>query len=332
MAAKGNLYLLSGPEFGKRTDAINQIKNSLEKKFGEIDEHLFYLTETPFAHVMTLLQNGTLFSNGVLVLCKNAELLKKKEDLKMLTDWLPIADESSVLILVSDEISVDAKLEKIIPPACRQKFWAMSDKDKKAWLIDFFKKNEYTIENEAAQLILDLIENNTQTLRNECSRFFVCFPKGSTISADDVESILVHNREETVFTLFSEITNPSLTTQKRLEKGIEIMQKIRLSKENDSIMIISGLSFCFRKLLTWYMDGPSAIFGKTMQTQYSNAAKLWSEKQTAAILALLSETDMQIRSNSASNGTAIDDVLLQKLIYEIIVKKGAPASEYIIDA
>ena len=74
------VYLFTGPEFGKRNDETLSVKNAFKKKLGDVDEHVFYLLETPFSQVMTILQSGTLFSSGVCVVCKNAELLKKKEE------------------------------------------------------------------------------------------------------------------------------------------------------------------------------------------------------------------------------------------------------------
>ena len=42
---------------------------------------------------MTILQSGTLFSDAICIVCKNAELLKKKDDLQMISDWLESAEE-----------------------------------------------------------------------------------------------------------------------------------------------------------------------------------------------------------------------------------------------
>ena len=328
------VYLFTGPEFGKRNDEIASIKAALTKKLGTIDEHLFYLLETPFAEVMTIVQSGTLFSNGVCVVCKNAELLKKKEDLEMLEDWIKDAQSSSVLILVSDEISVDSKLEKLIPSANKKKFWEMFESEKLPWVMNFFGKNGYRIEEDAANLILDLVQNNTQELKNECSRFFLCFPKDHEITADDVESVLAHTREENAFTLFNQISDTRESDVKRFENGVSILQEIRLSKDSSSVMIIAGLASCFRKLVLWhelckggYVPDESTLksngFGaKMMQKQYKNAEKIWTTGQATAILAVLASTDMEIRSG----GSLMEDVLLQKMLYEIIVKKGALVS------
>ncbi|MCR4953793.1 MAG: DNA polymerase III subunit delta [Treponema sp.] len=326
-------YAFTGPEFGLRTEAVDAVKSSLKKKFGEIDEHLFYLQETPFNEIMTILQSGTLFSDGVCIVCKNAELLKKKEDIQMISEWLKEAAESSVLILVSDEISLDSKLEKLVPTANRKKFWEMFEDKKLPWLYSFFQKNGYSIEGDAARLILELVENNTQALSAECSRFFVCFPKEHRITEDDVDSVLTHTREENAFSLFNQIASPSTPAQQNLQKSLEILQKIRLSKENSSVMIIAGLTSCFRKLLTWHnliQAGTTDDFslktngfsGSLMQKQYRNAAKVWTKGQTSAILAILASTDASIRSG----GTLMEDVLLQKMLYEIVIKKGAVIS------
>ena len=77
MAAVSPIFLYTGPEFGKRNEAVDAVKAAHKKQFGVIDEHSFYLLETPFSEVMTILQSGTLFSDGVCIVCRNAELDRK---------------------------------------------------------------------------------------------------------------------------------------------------------------------------------------------------------------------------------------------------------------
>ena len=324
MAQTSPIFLYTGPEFGKRSEAVEAVKAAHKKQFGVIDEHSFYLLETPFSQVMTILQSGTLFSDGVCVVCKNAELIKKKEDIQMISDWLENPDPSAVLILISDLNSVDAKVEKLIPKSNRKQFWEMFENEKLPWVMNYFSKNGYRIQQTAAKLILELVENNTQAMSNECSRFFVLFPKEHEITEDDVDSVLTHNREEDAYSLFRGIASSADTPQIRFEKGISILQKIRLSKENSSVKIISGLSSCFRTLILWYTEGEGAIKFSSMQKQCRAAAKVWSKKQSAAILAILASTDMEIRSG----GSQMEDLLLQKMLYEIVIKNGAKLSEF----
>lgn len=324
MANTNSIFLYTGPEFGKRNEAVEAVKTAHKKKFGVIDEHSFYLLETPLNEVMTILQSGTLFSDGVFIVCRNAELIKKKEEIKMISDWLENPEPSAILVLVSDEISVDSKLEKLVPPANRKKFWEMFESDKLPWVTSYFSKNGYRIQQSAAKLILELIENNTQSLAAECSRFFVLFPKDHEITETDVDSVLTHSREENAFSLFRELANSADPAPVRLEKGLQILQKIRLSKENSSVMIIAGLASCFRKLQDWHKRGELAIPQQMLQKQYRSAAKVWTMGQSAAILAELASTDMEIRSG----GSQMEDILLQKMLYEIVIKNGAQLSSY----
>ena len=322
MTATGPIYLYTGPEFGKRNEAVDAVKAAHKKQFGVIDEHSFYLLETPFSEVMTILQSGTLFSDGVCIVCRNAELIKKKEEIQMISDWLANPDPSAILILISDEISVDSKLEKLVPTSNRKKFWEMFESDKLPWVTSYFSKNGYRIQQGAAKLILELIENNTQSLAAECSRFFVLFPKDHEITEEDVDSVLTHSREENAFSLFRQLANSADPAQVRLEKGLQILQKIRLSKENSSVMIIAGLASCFRKLQDWHKRGEQAIPQQMLQKQYRSAARVWTMGQAAAILAVLATTDMEIRSG----GSQMEDILLQKMLYEIVIKNGAQLS------
>lgn len=330
------IYLYTGPEAGERKEAVEKIKKTLRKDFGDLEEYNFYASETSVNEFMSVLQNESLFSSATCVVVKNAEVIKKKEDIETIVNWVSsVNTQSSVLILTSDSVSIDTKIEKAVPTQNKKIFWEMFEDRKLSWVFDFFKKNGYSISEDAANAILELVENNTEALRNECLRFFVCFPSSKEITESDVESILVHNREESAFSLFDSISNPSVSENERLQKGLEILQRIRLSKDNSSVMLIAGLTSCFRKLSIYHKlqsarmndDFNLKINGfssKKMKTQYNRASKVWTVGQVVAILSLLSSADMSIRSS----GTLLEDTLLQKLLYEIIIKKGGTSAVY----
>ena len=330
------MYLFTGPEFGERNDAVTNIKNALKKKFGETEDYSFYATETSVAEFMGILQNESLFASATCVVVKNADAIKKKDDVDTIVSWISnTKSETSVLILVSDEISIDSKIEKAVPAANKKVFWEMFEDRKLPWVQGFFSKNGYGISEDGAALVLEMIENNTEALKNECSRFFILFPKEHFITAEDVESVLAHTREENAFSLFGQMASAADGAEERFEKSLEILQKIRLSKENSSVMIIAGLASCFRKLSLWQKlksEGKTDDFNlkingfssKKMRQQYASAAKVWTSGQTVAILAVLASGDVAIRSG----GTLMEDVLLQKLLYEIIIKKGAASAQY----
>ena len=115
------LFLYKGPEFGLKNEAIEKHKMQAEKKYGSLDFHLLYAQDISVREVLTIIQGGSLFADALFVVLRNAELIKNKEDIELLRNWVDSIKsngyEDAYLFLVSDENSVDKKLENIIPKA-----------------------------------------------------------------------------------------------------------------------------------------------------------------------------------------------------------------------
>ena len=132
------------------------------------------------------------------------------------------------------------------------------------------------------------------------------------------------------------MADSEVSVQKRFENALLILQKILLTKNNNAVMLIAGLASCFRRLSLWhrvhaggaYVDEitlkQNGFSSKTIRTQYSKASRVWTNGQTTAIVALLSKTDMEIRSM----GSAFTETQLELMLYEIIVKRGARVADY----
>lgn len=335
-------YLFKGPEFGEKNDEIQILKTNCKKKYPSAEFSTFYANETEISEILSQLSNGSLFSDARFFVVKNAEEIKKKEDIQLIENWAKACQEQklddSVLVLVTDENKADAKIEKLVPKENNKIFYEMFDNRKIPWIKDYFSKNGFKIYEDAAQSILDMIENNTEALKNECSRFFTCFTADHVISVDDVEKILAHNKEENAFTLFNALSNSDNNPSKRLEDSLEILLKIseaNSKSSNFSITLLAGLLYSFRQLKKWHMLFQTSqtseaelksngFYTKASQTQYRKASSLWNAVQTQRIIALLSSVDMQIRTN----GTSMQNQLLQTMLYQIVMKNGSKMCEY----
>ena len=333
----GNFYLFTGPEAGQKNDEIADLKQKAREKYGTIEEYSYYASETPIGDIVSQLLNGSLFTPSIFVVVKNAEVIKATEE-KFISKWAASCNSSSnTLVLVSDENKINTKIESLVPSVNKKIFWEMFENRKQDWVKDYFRKNGMGIISDAVDAILEMLENNTETLKNECSRFFYCFESGHTVSEEDVEKILSHNKEETAFSLFDAMCALGEPAQKRFESSLAILDKI-MSSSNSSkaIPTIAGLVYCFRQLRAWHFlhsktDKPSeddykknGFARKQSRTQYQNAARVWGAGSTASIIALLSSTDIELRSNMAAH----EKTIMSLLIYSIVMKNGAYCSSY----
>lgn len=336
-ALEAEVYLFTGPENGDKNDAAGSLKAAAEKKNGAVDFYRYYAGETRIIDVISQLENVSLFSAALFVVLKNAELIKGKDDIALIASYIKNSQDSpNTLILESDENSVEKPLEALFPPSRKKVFWEMFDNQKPQWVIRYFQKNGFQISMDAVEQILDMVENNTETLRAECSRFFFCFEKGHQISTEDVDKILAHNREENAFTLFAAMADPAAAPKERLETSLAILQKIRLSRDASGTALLAGLAYCFRQLRSWQaLHAGQAVpneaqlraagfSGKKKRTQYGGAARVWGPGAAASILSLIAATDMDIRSG----GAAMEDTRLSLLLYSIIMKNGVYPAQY----
>lgn len=319
------VWLFTGPEIGERNTAVEQIRAAAAKKCGNLDCHTFYAADIRMGDVISLLQNGSLFADARFVVLRNADEIKKKDDIEMLNGWIAASEgmTDAFLVLVSDEIGVDKKIEAVVPKDQKRIFWELFENRKEQWITDYFRKAGYGIDGEAVSSILELVENNTDALKNACSRFTLFYPAGHVITEEDAEQMLAHNREESPFSLFDRLAEGNL------EGSVEILRKLSLSKDSAPVQTIAGLTFCFRRLADWHRlsaEGATDDFSlkkagftsKRAIDQYRKAARQWDAPAVGRILSLLSGTDRNLRSS----GSAVQDCLMETALYAILKKGG----------
>ncbi|MDR2952848.1 MAG: DNA polymerase III subunit delta, partial [Treponema sp.] len=205
-----------GPELGKKQEAADSVKS----KFQNAENYIFYAGETPAGVIADTLQNCGLFSETRLVIIKNAELIKKKDEVDLLASCIREMEESQGLILLSDEIKLASGLEDAVPKENRQVFYELFEREKAEWLRQFFAREGFNIDKDGIDTILEMVENNTQAMSRECTRLAAFLPKDRPVNAGDIEKWLSHNREESAFTLFSRIASGELS------KALETMDAL----------------------------------------------------------------------------------------------------------
>jgi len=301
-------YIFLGPELGKKQDAVNAIK----QKHPDAEEFTFYSGETPISTIADTLLNIGLFAASRIVVIKNAETIKKKDDVELLVSCIKSMEENSLLILLSDELKLASSLDDAVPKANRQIFYEMFESEKNKWVQQFFSREGFDIDRDCVATILELVENNTEALKRECSRLIYFLPKGQPVTVEDIEKWLAHNREESAFTLFSRIAIGDLS------KALESIAVMLAAKESAQ-SILAGLAWCFRKLGDYLFLMETGDVGNSFELKkiglsspkakddYSAAARRYNAEDVEECLSLTAEYDVLLRSPVAALETLLMD-------------------------
>ena len=319
---KNCCWLFLGPEIGEKQSAIEEIRKKLtggETSAGVsgLEETVYYAGDTPVPTIVSSMRNGSLFADSRLFLIKNAEQVKKKEDIDLLSSYLASPSDDTCLVMISEETSVAKGLEKEIAPANKRIFWELLDSRKSEWVRAFFRENGLSISAEGTDTILELVENNTSALRQECSRLLLFLDKSREVSGEDAEKWLSHTREESAFILFSRIAAGDFS------RSLESV-RILLAAKEAPVAIFAALASCFRKLISYLSLKRAGISGDTeyrkigvsspgAKRDYAAAARHYNSEAAERCLALTAEYDFMLRAS----GSFPEQVLLDDYLYKI---------------
>ena len=320
MMASG-AWLFLGPEIGEKQTAVDQIR----KKLGGSEETVYYAGDTGVPEMVSCMMNGSLFADTRIFFIKSAELIRKKEDIDLLSSYLDSPAPGTYLILISEETGIAKGLEKQIPPANKKIFWELLDSRKHEWVESFFRAEAYRISADGIETILELVENNTAALRQECSRLLLFMDKSAAasggkpreITGEDAEKWLSHTREESAFILFSRIASGDFS------RSLESVRILLAAKEAPPA-IFAALASCFRKLISYRSLKEAGISDEAeyrkigvsspgAKRDYAAAGKLYNSSGAESCLALTAEYDYRLRAG----GSFPDQILLDEYLYKV---------------
>jgi DNA polymerase III subunit delta len=317
-------WLFLGPEIGEKQAAIEQIRKNISGR-GGLEETVFYAGETAVSVMVSAMRNGSLFADSQLFCVKCAEGIKKKEDIDLLSSCLETQASNTFVILISEETSIARALEKVIPPANKRIFWELSDSRKAEWVETFFRREGFKIRKEGIETILELVENNTEALKRECSRLTVFLDKDREITGEEAEKWLSHTREESPFTLFSRIAAGDFS------RSLESSRMLLAAKEAPPA-IFAALASCYRKLISYLAIKESGggdddyrkigVSSPGAKRDYAAAGKRYNSTAAEACLALTAEYDMLFRSSLSFP----EQILMDRYLFKIhsLGAKGTP--------
>lgn len=329
MSKLPSILLFLGPEDGLRAEELDSLRSRIRKESGgEPEEHRIYLPDGSVSDAVDLLENGSLFASHRLVILAGAEQIRRKADVETIAAFCRTPPEDATLVLVSDAVRLDSKLEKAVPPQARKVFWELFDNQKRNWVVSHFRKQNVSITPEALELFLDLVENNTLELRTEADK--LCIYAGvhaagdgahgrPAVDVDAVETFIYHSREENVFSLYKRVVEDDFAA------ALDIVEKLDSSGEGGPVQLVGGLVFQVRKLvnLRSLLDHgvrhdeaykKLGVRGKRIQADYRAAAERFDLAELQRQLQVLIEYDTAFREL----GSGLERTMMDMLVYQLM--------------
>ncbi len=319
------VWILAGPEIGLKEAFVADMVAHARALGGEEPEiHRMYAGDSAPSEAIAFLQSGSLFSPWVIVEFRNADQVSQKADIDALVRYCAAPAEQTLLFLETEGYSVHKAIEKAVPSACRKTFFELFENELAGWVRRELAQSELALDGDALESLLELVPHDTASLKAACLILSSSFPRGSALSADDVEAAILRSKPEDAFTLFERIG------QGELSRSLEVLDSVLDARRGDANQIIAALLWSFRRLLR---IGEAVAQGerfedvclreqarsKTVQRQLRAALQRYGLEDCRRVILALSETEAAIRGPL---GATFGRQLLHLLVTSIITEKG----------
>lgn len=331
------VHALLGPDTGDKGIFLKEIRSHLKSEFeSEIEIHRFYPFETLNGEIFEVLHNNSLFSEHRLVILSQMETMNQQL-IAPLVSYVKNPCESATLVLISDDYKLKGKLDSALPKGSKKVFFEMYESKKPQFVRKLFSSYRVDIDEGAISLLLELVENDTAKLRQAVSQLmqYIQAEKITFVQEEDIEKYVQHTRVESVFSLFEAMIT------KGYQPALEILHALLREQETQGILLINGLLWAFRRLLSvkesllrgnsWDESASKAsvagkkspITRKNDHKTYQDGAHLFSVESIRNIIGSLGEYDIKLREFSND----MSQIILEQLISTILIHHGSPQQE-----
>lgn len=330
-------YLLLGPEKGLKNDYIKELRAKLEP----CEVSKFYDIEDYEAEMFAQLNNNDLFADHRLVLFEITQELKGKDKIKAIVDFINKPSDCATLVIINSELRVAPEIMSAVPKDNCVTFYEMFENQKPQWLNNYFRRNGFSISQNACDAIIEKVENNVHDFENVCSQLVIylsTIPDKKNITEEDVDDYLAHTREESEFTLFAYVA------RRKLDSALECLHTLLRTKDTAQVtsMCASRLASYFRRTLSLemlrqngmeveksflqsYFGGEYPVRRKKDKDIYNDACRNYNIRDTERVLVTLAEYDIKIKEAPVS----VQQTMMEKCLLDVIVRKGRHAKPFV---
>lgn len=184
------------------------------------------------------------------------------------------------------------------------------------WIKRVLQGKQYTIEPKASAMLVEFLGTDLSKINNELEKLQIILPKGSTITAKDIEENIGFSKDFNVF----ELQN-ALGAKNQL-KAYKIAQYFADNPKDNPMVVTTSLVFSFFiKLLKYHglkdrnPKNVASVLGVNpfFLKDYDVALRNYPMKKVSAIVATLRDIDVKskgVGANALSNGDLLKEMLV----------------------
>lgn len=315
------VYFLAGEEpyfIDIISDYIeDKVLSEADKAFNQI---IIYGDDTNIAAIIDTARRFPMMSSHQVVIIKEAQSLKKIEDL---TSYLDAPLRSTILVFCYKYKSLDkrTKLYKLLESSAvyfeSPKF---RDYQIPAWIENYLMKRGIKTEPAASAMLTEYLGCDLHKIANELEKLIITLPAGKPVITNAlIEKNIGISKDYNNFELQKAVGEKNILKANMIARYFGDN-----SKDNPLTLTIASLFSFFSKLLTYHYlaDKSKNNVAATLKVNpffvkdYESAAIKYNARRTVQIISLLRTFDMKSKGYGDA-GTEAGD-LLKELIYRIL--------------
>lgn len=316
------IYVLMGEE-SYYPDLICEeiLANAVDESARDFDQFVLYGSDSDSDTVITAARGYSMFGGRVLVVLKEAQLMK---DLDNLSLYCANPLDSTVLVVYLHGASLDKR--KSFYKAAQKvgvivESPAVRDYEIAQWINDYYCSLGLSIIPDAAQLLGESVGTDLAKIASETEKMRKNLPEGETrVTVEDIEKNIGVSRQFSIFELTKELS------YKNAAKAVKIATYIGSAAKFAMPMAVSALFTHFYRILKYesllmkssYPDPgeKAAVLGVNPYffREYDTAVRNYPLNKTMAVISLLNDYDYKGKGGDVGPDTTPSDILVELVI------------------
>ena len=306
-----NAYLIFGDDRYLCYDALKKIENSLGITIKDMNSIVIQGESVSAKDIVTSANMYPFGDAFRLVVVKNFNPGKSKEEKAVLEEYLSKPLSSTVLVFFNPENAENVKgLKNLTSIDCSK----IDSKVISAFVKNSLAKNNISASEEAIEKLILFSDNDMTKIASELEKLSAYVFETKTLTVDVVEKFVVQNKEYQVFELAEFIAKGES------KKAIDLVDSFMI-KPGSAFMLLSPLYNTYRRALFVAVNKDKSqselatLLGvkEFAIKMLSNQVKVFSSKQLKSIVDMIADYDRKIKVGEMKENVAIKTVVINIL-------------------